>query len=166
MNEIIFSPSFTGGLLFVKILFILISLVSLGAIIFFINHTSWLKRLVIEDAGEFFTYKPFGVKSLEKSWNKVRMHLDSGLESEYKLAVIEADSMMDDILKRMGYVGESLGERLKKLTTATIPNIGDLNNAHQLRNNIIHDPDYKLSIDETKNAIDIYEQAFRDLQAF
>ena len=87
------------------------------------------------------------------------------MESEHKLAVIEADSMLDNILKRMGFGGESLGERLEKLTVASLPNIEDAKEAHKIRSNIIHDPAYKLSLDEAKRIIEIYEKALTDLQA-
>ena len=92
--------------------------------------------------------------------------MDTGLESEYKLAVIETDSMLDDILRRMGYAGETLGERLEKLTSATLPNIEEIKEVHRIRTNIIHDPDYRISLDETRRVMGIYEQAFKDLQAF
>jgi hypothetical protein len=47
----------------------------------------------------------------------------------------------------MGFIGDTLGERLEKLTDATIPNLNQLSDAHKVRNSIVHDPDYKLSID-------------------
>jgi hypothetical protein len=52
------------------------------------------------------------------------------------------------------------------LTKATLSNIDGIKAAHQTRNNIIHDPDYKLTPEETKKVLDIFEQAFRDLEAF
>jgi hypothetical protein len=87
------------------------------------------------------------------------------LESEYKLAVIEADSVLDDILKRMGFAGQTLGERLEKLTSASLTNIEEVREAHKTRNNIVHDPNYRLSLDEARKLISIYEKALVDLQA-
>jgi hypothetical protein len=66
----------------------------------------------------------------------------------------------------MGYGGESLGERLEKLTAATLPDIEGIREVHQVRNNIIHDPNYKLSLNETRRLLDIFEKAFKDLEAF
>jgi len=73
--------------------------------------------------------------------------------------------MLDDILKRMGYSGETLGERLNKLTIASLPNLEEAKEAHKIRNNIVHDPDYRLSLDEAKKTIETYERALTDLQA-
>lgn len=166
LMSFIFSPSFTGWLLVLKIAFIVFSLFLLVATIYFLFKCSWLKYSYTLDIFEIFTYRPFGVRKIIKVWNRIMARLDTGLESEYKLAVIEADSMLDDILKRMGYAGETLGERLKNLTSATLPNIEEIKATHQVRNNIVHDPNYELSLDDSKAALAVFEQALRDLQAF
>jgi hypothetical protein len=160
------SPSFTEWLLIIKIIFIVLSLLFICFIIFALMRTSWLKFRFLYDVVELLTYRPFGVRIMEKSWKKIAARIDTGLESEYKLAVIEADNMMNDTLKRMGYGGDSLGERLEKLTAATLPDIEGIREVHQTRNNIIHDPNYKLSLNETRRLLDIFEKAFKDLEAF
>ena len=162
----LFDPPMEGWLFLSRMAFLLVIMVLLGGIIFFIIKSSWLRYSIIYDTSEFLTYKPFGVKKIEKQWTGIRSRLDTGLESEYKLAVIETDNMMEDTLKRMGYAGETLGERLKALTVATLPNIEEVKAVHHIRNNIVHDPDYRLSLEETKNVLEVYEKAFRDLQAF
>jgi len=169
MPEIIswlISPTFSGWLLILKILFIIVVLILLGFIIFVLAKTSWLKRIWIWDLVEFFSFRPYGVRKVVKDWAKITGRLETGLESEYKLAVIEADSMLNDILKRMGFGGETLGERLEKLTAATLPNLEQIWEAHKIRNNIVHDPDYRLTLDEARKVLGIYEQALRDLEAF
>ncbi len=164
--QYITSPSLNGWILILKTILIVFSLLFLTGIVLFLSRSSWLKISFLLDIFEFFTYRPFGVKKIIKAWNKIMARLETGLESEYKLAVIEADSMLDDTLKRMGYGGETLGERLGKLTSATLPNIEEVKKAHQTRNDVIHDPDYRLSLDEARKVLAIHEQAFKDLQAF
>ena len=163
----LFNPPFYNEVLFtVRFAFVAAAiLLALGTVYFFFR-ASWIRYLLWYDAVEFFTYRPFGVKKVEKDWLKNKARANSGLESEYKLAVLEADSMLNDILKKMGYSGETLGEKLSGLTKATLSNIDGIKAAHQTRNNIIHDPDYKLTPEETKKVLDIFEQAFRDLEAF
>jgi hypothetical protein len=162
----ILSPPLSGWSLILKILLIILSLFLFGFIIFALAKTSWLKRLLIWDLVEFFSFRPYGLRKIVKTWAKITARLETGLESEYKLAVIEADSILNDILKRMDLGGETLGERLEKLTTATLPNLEQIRGAHKIRNNIVHDPDYRLTLDEARRALDIYEQALRDLEAF
>jgi hypothetical protein len=168
INQIIsfiLNPTFSGWLLFLKILFIFFSSLLLGFIIFALIKTTWLKRLIIWDLEEFLTYRHFGVSKVARKWERIKKRLEGGIESEAKLAIIEADSMLDGILERMGFGGKTLGERLDKLTTASLPNIEELREAHKIRNNIVHDPTYKLDLEEAKKVILAYEKALTDLQA-
>ena len=168
LNELIsfiLNPTFSGWLLVLKIIFIILGLIFFGYIIFALVKTSWLKRMIIWDLQEFLTYRPFGVRRIVKEWRKIKAKLETGLESEYKLAVIKADAMLDNILMRMGFGGVTLGERLTKLTVVSLPNIEEVRQAHRIRNNIIHDPDYRLSLDEARRVVAIYEKALTDLQA-
>ncbi|MFH1036921.1 MAG: hypothetical protein V1756_02580 [Patescibacteria group bacterium] len=148
-----------------RIVFLAISVFLFGFIIFALLNTTWLNKLYLWDAKEFLTKQPYTVKKLFKQWQKIKVRLETGMETEYKLAVIEADSLTDDILKRMGFFGETLGERLEKVTTAILPDIAELAEAHKIRNNIVRDPDYRLSADETKKVIGSYEKALVELQA-
>ncbi|MDO8424662.1 MAG: hypothetical protein Q7S70_01840 [bacterium] len=163
--QFILSPKFPGWLIAVKIIFIIISLLLIGFIIFALFKTLWLKRMWLWDLEEFMTFRPYGVRKIVKEWLKIKARLDTGLESEYKLCVIEADSMLDDIFKGMGVMGASLGERLEKMTAASLPNIEQARLAHTTRNNIVHDPNYRLSLDEAKKTVEIFEKSLIDLQA-
>jgi hypothetical protein len=78
---------------------------------------------------------------------------------------MEADSLLDDILKSMGITGETLGEKLEKIADATLPNISQIIEVRKVRNNIVHDPGYKLTLDEARSAIEAYEKSLSDLQA-
>ena len=159
-------PPEVSWLFIVKAIFIIASITLVVAIIFCHMRCSYLKFLIYMDVSEILTYRPFGLKRIEKDWNKVKVRLDAGLESEYKLAIIEADNMMDSVLKRMGYGGENLGERLGNLTSATLPNIEEIKEVHQMRNNIVRDPSYTVTLDDARKIMDAYEKGFQDLQAF
>ena len=159
------SPLFHNIVSIARIVFIIISVLLFGFIIFGLVHTSWLRRLILWDWQEFLTHRPYGVRKFYRQWQKIKQRLDAGLESEYKLAAIEADSVLDDILKKMGFAGETLAERLTKLTEATITNLPEVLEAHKTRNNIVHDPDFKLTLDETRRALEVYEKALTDLHA-
>lgn len=159
------SFEFQESLLPLKVIISVLSLISLFLIIYFLLITKYLKLLFFQDFFEFLTYRPYGLRKIEKEWIKIMERLETGTEAEYKLAVIEVDSMLDNILKKMGYGGEKLRDRLKHLTQATIPNLETLLEAHEIRNNIVHDPDYRLSLEETKRVLAIYEKTFQDIQA-
>ncbi|MDP2736038.1 MAG: hypothetical protein Q8P12_07610 [bacterium] len=135
----------------------------LAFVLFIIARTAWLKFAVLFDVTEFFTFRPYGLRRMAKKWEKVTARLETANEAEYKLAIIEADSMLNEILLRLGFRGETLGDRLKTLTPAIVPNLRDVEEAHRIRNNVVHDPDFRLSLEEAKRTLGIYEAAFRNL---
>lgn len=161
--SLITSPPFGNLITVLKIISIGLSLVFIAFIIFFLSKTNWLKFRLTQDLIEIATFKPLGTKKALKQWMKIKERLETALESEFKLAVIEADAMLEDVLKKMGYKGETLGERLKQVNVDILPNIEEIRGAHQTRNNLVHDPDYRLSLDEAKKVISSYETALTDL---
>jgi len=103
-------------------------------------------------------------KELDKKWSSVMNKLEKNNESDYKLALIEADNIFDDLLRKIGYQGEDMGERLKQITEAQLANIDELWQAHKVRNRIAHEPGFKLTYSQAKRAIEIYQQAMEDLE--
>jgi len=104
-------------------------------------------------------------RRMSREWSAVLKKLESGEESNLKLAIIEADKILDNILKKSGYKGDNMGERLKQITSAQIANIDAIWQAHKIRNNIVHDPDFRLTRQDAENAVKIYQRALEDLMA-
>lgn len=104
-------------------------------------------------------------KELDKKWQAIIERLEKNNESDYKMAIIEADNIFDDLLKRIGYEGEDMGDRLKQITKAQLANIDDLWQAHKVRNRIAHEPNFKLTYSQAERAIEIYQRAMEDLEA-
>jgi hypothetical protein len=59
-----------------------------------------------------------------------------------------------------------LEEKIKNLPEGTISNIEELKKVSEARNNVVYNPEYKLSLDETKRILDVFNNSLRDLQAF
>jgi len=93
-----------------------------------------------------------------KKWEGIRARISSGNESEYKVAVIEGDKMIDNLISRMGYKGENFGERLDGINPGQIENIEDLKKAHLIRNQIIHDDNFSLPKEEAEEIIGYFEE--------
>ena len=168
LNEILnflLYPKITGWLLVIKIIFLGFASFFLGFVIWALINTSWLKRIFLQDLKEILTYRPYRSKEFIKKWEKIKERLGTGSEPEAKLALIEADSLLDEALKDQGYAGESLGERLEKLTVDILPNLAKTQEVHKIRNNIIHDPTYKFNLEEAKKALGVYQKALTNLDA-
>lgn len=149
-----------------KPVFVVFGLFLLIIILYFLATTEFLRLKFFQDWIEFFTHQPYGLRKAARAWQKIMKKLETANESEYKLLVIEADEMLDDILEKAGFSGQTLDERLKKLSEGILSNIDEIQEAHKIRNRIIHDPDYRLDLDQTKKALTAYEQALYDLQMF
>ena len=158
------SPEIQQRLLWVQFWFLLISLILLIAIVILIFKTHYYQWLFMQDFWEFFTFRPFGAKRITRIWDRITKRLSTGSETESKMAIIEADDLLDTSLKRMGFAGQTLEEKLSKLTSATVDNLDDVYAAHKVRNSIVHNPDFRLSQDEARVALGAYQKAFNSLQ--
>jgi len=77
------------------------------------------------------------------------------------VAVIEADAVIDDLIRRMGYKGENMGERLAAINPGQIENIDELKEAHAVRNRIVHEENFRLVKDQAEEAMRCYENFLR-----
>lgn len=101
--------------------------------------------------------------SKNPQWIKTLGYLFSQHASDWKLAVIEADNMLDALLSQLGFKGASLGEKLKGATQETFPNLTIAWEVHTIRNKIAHEgASFVLTQREAKRVIALYEQIFRD----
>ncbi len=96
-------------------------------------------------------------------WLKVLQHLETDSQAEWKAAILEADVILDEMTIKMGYRGNSLGERLKSVEPSDFLTINKAWEAHKVRNAIAHDgSDYFLTKREVKRVIDLYRQVFEE----
>ena len=161
--SVINSPEIQSSLLFIKIPMGIIAVLFAGFIIFGLFRTSWLLNAYFSDFAEFFTFRSFGIRRMTRAWQNIQVRLETQNEDEYKLAVTEADHILSNVLRRMNISGQETEEKLNTLTPAIITNLEDLKRAHISRNNIVHDPDYRLSLDKAKSILEVYEKTFQSL---
>lgn len=91
-------------------------------------------------------------------------HVSSDNPNDWKLAIIEADIILDDTLKRQGYTGVSLGERLRGISPSAMVSLDDAWQAHKVRNQIAHGGvDFVLTQKLAQETIVRYERVFAEL---
>lgn len=160
------SPSFSGTLLVLKVLFIVISFYFIISTIYCLSKSHYFQWLYGESLMDSFTKRPYGVKKMDKVWDVIMEKLKSGLKSDYKLAVIEADGVLDEVLKKVGYKGENLEAKLKQLSPVHYPDLDKMQEVHRIRNDIVRDPDYQLGLGEAKRALAVYKKILEELEVF
>lgn len=99
--------------------------------------------------------------SKNERWSKTLSYLFSQHASDWKLAIIEADSMLESLLGQLGFGGETLGDRLRMANQENFPNLTIAWEVHTIRNRIAHEGlTFELSQREAKRVIALYEQIF------
>ena len=81
------------------------------------------------------------------------------------LAVIDADKLLDEALKKRHFKGKTMGERLVSAQRSLSDNDSAWY-AHKLRNRLVHEPNIRLKKREAQSALSGFKQALRDLGAF
>jgi hypothetical protein len=85
-------------------------------------------------------------------------------KSTWPLAVIDADKLLDDALKRSKYKGKTMGERLVS-AQRDISSNDEVWYGHKLRNRLVHENNVKLSERDVKQALIGIRGALKDLGA-
>lgn len=100
----------------------------------------------------------------KQKWEKIKVRILSDNPSEYKVAVIEADNMIDDIVGKLGYKGESLAEKLGNIPEGHLEHLDEIRDSHDIRNKIIHDEEFVLTREEAVRVIKNFEKLLYYLQ--
>jgi len=98
-----------------------------------------------------------------KRWQEVLKKFKIGTNESSVLAIIEADSLIDFILKEIGITGLDMGERLKSIKKEQLPCLDELWNVHKLRNRIAHEHGFSISQKETNDVLKIYQKVLKEL---
>ena len=105
-----------------------------------------------------------GAPVKNETWEHIRTRILSDNTSEWRIAIIEADIYLDKSLDLQGFYGDTLGDKLKKITDTQLPSIQLAWEGHKIRNLIAHEgAGYVLTQPEARRALSYYEIVFRDL---
>jgi len=157
------SPELQDYLFPVKLIFVAFGMFFLAFVIYFMINSSWLQYKFLEDVTEFFSWQSYGARQQAKRWTKIKKRIESGTEADYKLAIIEADGFLEEVLDNRGYEGKNFEEMIRKASNLIAPIFQDILRAHEIRNSIVFNPDYKIEVDEAKKILDIYESAINNI---
>lgn len=131
----------------------LVGLVILLVIVIF--GIFYIKKIIRKLFGSRIDEKE--VKYVHKKWEEIENTLVLDSENAYKVAILEADKLLDHVFKSMQLPGENMGQRLK-VAVARNQKVRPVWQAHIVRNKIAHEVDYKVT---KKNAMRSIKQ-FRD----
>ncbi len=136
-------------------------------IVYIVFKTNRLKKefsIYIDSIFEDHETKEEVKERLLSEWLLIEKKFNSGLDSERKLAIIEADKFVDEILKKMvpSSDDEDMGKRMKRISSNIIPSINNLWKAHKIRNKIVHNPNFQLTENDLNSALEGYKAFLKD----
>lgn len=98
-------------------------------------------------------------------WEKIKKYAESDNISDWRMAILEADNLLDDIIKKIGYAGETFGERLSNINPSQFKSLDEVWHAHKIRNRIAHEgARFELTKDKTDYILGLYEKALIELE--
>ncbi len=156
------SPAIQEQLFGVKIIFLFFTVFFLAGIIYFYLNSSYLQYQFLQDTTEFFSWQPYGLREVNKRWGQITKRIVSGTETEYRLALIEADDFLYQVLEEKGYQGETF-EELLAAAKMKIPNYVEVVGAHKVRNEIVYNTDYSIDVENARQLLSIYESTIKTI---
>lgn len=145
-------------------IYITLSLIFFG-ILFYSLYKLWLIRKKEEEEflSSFVVATDPRLESVEE-WQDIMNHIDSDNESQWKLALIDADKILENLLREHGYDGDGVGGRLKSAEMqGGVRSLQDAWEAHKIRNKIAHESGFVLTKRDARKAVELYKRVFEDL---
>lgn len=109
-------------------------------------------------------FESYDREAMRDRWNEIEKMLDAKGEMQLKIAILEADKLLDHALKSLSFPGNTLGERLK-FASYKYPKIRQVWWAHKVRNQLAHEASYYLDKTIARKAIKSFRRALETLGA-
>ncbi len=103
------------------------------------------------------------VPKTQLRWNRILEQAGSDSEQSWRLAILEADIMLNELLDVMGYRGETMADKMRGVDRTNFNSIDLAWEAHKIRNKIAHDGSaHQLTPRETRRVIALYEKVLKE----
>lgn len=148
-----------------KIIFIILDVFLIGFFIFLMFKTKPYRSQpkLYMPSKKYAPAKTLAITAFQEHWQEIVNKFNSDQPETVKMAVIEADALVDDILKQLGYEGEHMADRLAKLDTNFFPSAEKIWEAHRIRNELTHAPGIELPVEQAKRLLETYQDFFKEV---
>ncbi len=154
---------FWGPLYVVAVFF---SLLFLTGILYCVIRILQVRR--IERAALIKAANPVRAEDIPRTqlrWQRILEQSASEDDSQWRLAILEADIMLNDLLDTLGYKGETMADKMKQVDVTVFNAIDYAWEAHKIRNIVAHEGSkYELNAREARRVIRMYERVFREFK--
>ena len=98
-----------------------------------------------------------------EKWTRIKEKFALGTSEAVRIAIIEADAFIDEMLKQSGLEGEHMADRLSQLRPEEMKTLDRVWRAHRVRNDLVHTPAFSLSAAEAEQAMGDYEAFLKEM---
>lgn len=118
-----------------------------------------------EEAKKMYVGKTESLSVNNKQWERVLNHIESTNESDWRLAILEADILLDTLLDNMGLPGDTMADKLKAVEKSDFTTIDNAWEAHKIRNQIAHEGGtFVLNQPEVRRVVALYQTVFEEFR--
>lgn len=126
------------------------------------NHMADLERAFVFTQERLYQ-ELYGAETANTRWQDIQFHIATDNPNDWKLAIIEADVMLEETLDGAGYAGLTIGDKLKSASPTSFQSLDDAWRAHKVRNRIAHDgADFVLTKKLAQETITQYRRVFQE----
>jgi hypothetical protein len=157
------SAQLQNEFLIIKIIFIAFTVLLFTAVLWFYINSTYIKYQFLQDTVEFLSWQPYGLRQVSRTWDRIVERTETGGESDFKMAIIEADELLFSTMEERGYKGETFEELLESVGRKISPSPEEIRQAHAIRNSIVYDVNYKLNMGTARKVLADYEKAVKNM---
>lgn len=116
-----------------------------------------IKKAVAEDEERDRTANP--------RWHYILTLVESPNDSDWRVSIIEADTMLEELLREKGMEGDTVSELLEEARSNGYASMQDAWEAHLVRNKIAHQgSEFPVSQVEARRVIRMFQNFFEELR--
>lgn len=151
--------SYQYDITFFSFIFSSVLIIFIAYVIFRINKIYAKQRKSFRPAKESAEKREGEMKN--EKWEVITEHINSENPNDWRLAILEADIALGELLDKLGYRGEGIGEQLKSVDKSDFTTIDDAWESHKIRNSIAHEgASFIITEREAKRVIALYKRVF------
>lgn len=122
-----------------------------------------IEQAALKEAEAQWAARHSKTDSKNVKWDAIQRRVTENNPESWRIAIIEADIMLEEVLNNAGYVGQSIGDKLKSANPNSFTTVQDAWEAHKVRNTIAHvGSDFVLTQKVAQETITQFGRVFRE----
>ncbi len=147
----------------VAIFFVLLFAVGVIYCMIRISQLRHLERVAVAKSRQSIVSEDIPRSQLR--WQRIFDEISSDDPGKWRLAILEADIMLNELLDTLGYKGETMADKMKQIDVSMFNTIDYAWEAHKIRNMVAHEGSaFELTEREARRVIRMYERVFHEFK--